>query len=579
MPKTALVSCHVPGQEKQGEGFGIFGTHFAALLKEVGDEVCAIVAYPEAQSIQPNSCRWQNLRSRNIEVVEVQGKPQKNLWPDIWVVRLSEQVAPLLRSFDVVYFSDLANMAFHTVRIKRFTADAMPICVTVLHGPSSWRRLCRQEHPKIPEDLNIDFVERYAARHSDFVVASSQQVLEWAKSKFWGFPQEPRVLGLPSSPEISGTRRDFENISESWIEFHKRVCQRIWKPRHGVAAPGGSKPPAVDICVPYYNKPRHFPQLLESLDRQTTQDFTVIAVDDGSTGHKARAVFNAMAHNYRPRGWTFFSQPNGWVDAARNQAAKRGTAEYLLMVDADDVPARNAVERMLEAARLSGDDCLVCASCLFAGDAFPYDKETGELTAPLFGYHMPLGPNLTAGLLEPEVFGGPMILIRRKTFEALGGYRELRGAAHEDWELHSRLALAGCKTDVVPEYLHFYRRVEDGLSRISDDFAAKGRIIESYDKCFASVKVYGAAAAMYSLYRHCRDLESRVNRHRQADGGTPLSWLIRPDRFGPRQFAKDDRGPLIVRTLRRAYRRALPLSARLRFRERLMKLAGRDPHS
>jgi GT2 family glycosyltransferase len=372
-------------------------------------------------------------------------------------------------------------------------------------------------------------------------------------------------------------------MNEGWLEFHRLACQQTRTPRCGAVVSGGSKLPVVDVCVPYYNKPRHFPQLLESLERQTIQDFTVIAVDDGSPDPEARAVFRAMAEKYRPRGWTFFCQPNSWVDAARNQAAKRGVAEYLLMVDADDVPARNTVERMLEAARISGDDCLVCGSCLFAGDRLPYDPETGELTAPRFGYYMPLGANLTVGLLEPEVFGIAMILIRRKTFEALGGYRELRGAAHEDWELHARLALAGYKTDVLPEYLHFYRQLEDGLSRTSDDFLAKRRIIDLYDKHLASLKLYGAATAMYSLYQHCRNLERQAqggeNGPGLAEEGALPSRLTQSDDFGPRRFAKDDEGPPLVRMLRRTYRRAIPLSARLRFHERLMKLVGRDPRS
>jgi hypothetical protein len=176
-----------------------------------------------------------------------------------------------------------------------------------------------------------------------------------------------------------------------------------------------------------------------------------------------------------------------------------------------------------------------------------------------------------------------MILIRRKTFESLGGYRELRGAAHEDWELHARLALDGYKTDVLPEYLHFYRQLEDGLARTSDDFLAKRRIIETYDKYFASVRLHGAATAMYGLYRQCRNLEKQTHRGKNglglAGGSTPPPWLTRPDDSGPRRFAKEDEGPLVVRMLRRAYRRVIPLSVRLRFHERLMKLVGRDPRS
>ena len=125
------------------------------------------------------------------------------------------------------------------------------------------------------------------------------------------------------------------------------------------AAPRRKKSPTVDVCTTYFNKARYFPQLLKSLEHQTTGDFRVIAVDDGSTDPAAVAAFDAMAEKYAARGWTFFRQENRFVDAARNAAAARSRADYLLMVDADDVLSPNAVERMVEAAIVTGDDCLV----------------------------------------------------------------------------------------------------------------------------------------------------------------------------------------------------------------------------
>ena len=58
-----------------------------------------------------------------------------------------------------------------------------------------------------------------------------------------------------------------------------------------------------------------------------------------------------------------------------------------------------------------------------------------------------------------------MFMIRRSALEAIGGFRELRGAGHEDWELYVRLALQGYKVEVIPELLQFYRQVEGSLAR------------------------------------------------------------------------------------------------------------------
>jgi glycosyltransferase involved in cell wall biosynthesis len=117
--------------------------------------------------------------------------------------------------------------------------------------------------------------------------------------------------------------------------------------------------------VPYFNKARHFPQLLKSLEYQTCTNFRVIAVDDGSADPESIEVFDAMADEYRQRGWIFFRQDNQFVDSARNRAAERATAEYLLFIDADDVLAANAIECLLNAALQTGDDCLTPGVAIF----------------------------------------------------------------------------------------------------------------------------------------------------------------------------------------------------------------------
>ena len=71
---------------------------------------------------------------------------------------------------------------------------------------------------------------------------------------------------------------------------------------------------------------------------------------------------------------------------------------------------------------------LICSSYLFATEKPPFDLETGETTVPAYATYMPLGIDLVGGLVNPSAFGGSMFIIRRSVFEAIGGFRELRGA-------------------------------------------------------------------------------------------------------------------------------------------------------
>jgi hypothetical protein len=115
-----------------------------------------------------------------------------------------------------------------------------------------------------------------------------------------------------------------------------------------------------------------------------------------------------------------------------------------------------------------------------------------------------------AGIIDPAVFGGPVFMIRRAVFEAIGGFTELRGVDQEDFELHLRLALAGYRTDVVPEYLQFYRDSPGGLSKTIEPSAGlELRIAKVYESHLAAVGLGDAAVAFQRLYRQVHVLGRR----------------------------------------------------------------------
>lgn len=663
MAKVALVSHDVPAVGGRSGGVGTFVKNWARLLRSRGDEVTIIRAdaHPDSPGLD---ARWaENYRNWGIECIEVcNDPPRADRWPEAWAMRLSEKLHPFLAGCDVAYFQDWANPAFHTVRVNRFSTAPAPVCVTVLHGASHWVRLGNRQYSRIPDDLHLDFIERYAAGHSDYVVSPSRYMLEWVRREGWKFRAEPVVLRLPYLPpeepaaarEPHGGKRviffgrletrkgftlfahallalrndfpalagsieeivllgsedeagaaqsvqrklaatgwklthvpdldseqagtylrqhapgavaviaspyenfpyavietslipglrtissrgggvpevlgslddprlfdpepralaaklrealaepaaaappyDFPSANEAWLRFHEDVLPSR---RVGSARRAASKP-SVCVCVPYFNKGRYFPELLQCLENQTFSGFEVVAIDDGSTQPEARQVFDTMAQRYQPKGWKFLRQANAFVDAARNAAARHAGAEYLFFVDADERIPPHAIERMMQAAAISRVDCLVSASLLFTGEAEPYTTTA---------HYMPIGANLTAALIEPIILGGPMILIRSEVFAAVGGYREQRGAAHEDWELQARLAMRGYDTDILPEYLHHYRQLPDGLAKSSDGFTAKRRIIDCYEAEFSRIGMRGIGGAMFALYRRCQELEGAV---------------------------------------------------------------------
>src|SRR5690349_17122586 len=155
MARVALVSHDVQTVQSRSGGVGTFVTNWARLLRNAGYDVTIIRADAHLESPGLDA-RWaENYREWGIDVMEVCNDPRtEDRWPEAWAMRLSEKLHPLLAGFDVAYFQDWANPAFHTVRVKRFSAGVAPVCVTVLHGASNWVTLGNRQYPRIPEDLH-----------------------------------------------------------------------------------------------------------------------------------------------------------------------------------------------------------------------------------------------------------------------------------------------------------------------------------------------------------------------------------------------------------------------------------------
>lgn len=721
MAKVALVSYDV--ETIFGEAFGVaaFTTRWANLLHRAGEHVTIVMTRADAEPMRVDPEWRARYQQSGISLIELQAPaPLATRWPEVPTMRLSEIVAPVLRGFDIAYFQDWGNTAFHLVRERRYAADPGPVCVTVLHGPSEWVIRTNAKYPRIPQDLHLSYQERYAAKHSDFVVAPTRYMANYLQCLGWEFPMQAEVLGLPmaepeeqsvqpepseisrvvffgraeerkglrifasamqhlaklecskprvlllgaapdqvllqnsiraiadagfevahegslnsddaqkllkrKSPEtlcvipspvdnhpytvveaslIPGLNliacrgggvpevlsnadgqlcdpfpRDLaEKISERlkkplpaselarydcraansrWLEFHRKALSARQNRR---ARPAHQPVPTVDVCVTYYQKPAYFGQLVDALKRQTVQDFHVIAANDGSPDEESNRVFEEQAAKTADRGWDFFRQENLFVDAARNRAVRRGRGDLILFVDADDVPAPNAVARMREAMTLSEDDALICADYLFAGAKRPFDLDTGKLTVPAYGVCIPLGIDLSGGILDPGVFGGSMFIIRRTVFEKIGGFRELRGAGHEDWEFYVRLALAGYRIDVLPELLHYYRQVEDGLARTLPTDVCRRRLLDAYEDSLRTVGLEGAGLALAGLYRKNQELEGWIQ---HLDRKLKLTEPPGRYAFFSRRTNGFETDPPVVGWLRQRYREFLPLDTRLK---------------
>ena len=89
----------------------------------------------------------------------------------------------------------------------------------------------------------------------------------------------------------------------------------------------------VSIIVPVYNVESYLTQCIESLLIQTSIEYEIILVDDGSTDGSS-SICDAYSANYS--NVHAYHKVNGGLSSARNYGLDKSTGEWVVFVDSDD---------------------------------------------------------------------------------------------------------------------------------------------------------------------------------------------------------------------------------------------------
>jgi glycosyltransferase involved in cell wall biosynthesis len=215
--------------------------------------------------------------------------------------------------------------------------------------------------------------------------------------------------------------------------------------------------PKVDIITPAYNAARYLPAAIESVIAQTFEDWRIVLVDDGSTDNTADVVA-PFVDRLGPK-LKYIQQPNrGLPAAARNVAIANSSAEFLALLDADDVwlPCRlseslQCFEGRPEVGLTYGFNDRIDSEGKIL-DTFDRRQKHGE------------------GRIAPYIYMRkidlpcPTVTFRRKCVDEVGPFdesRSLRGI--EDRDLWLRIALR-YEVALVPKLIAHYRMSPNSVS-------------------------------------------------------------------------------------------------------------------
>ena len=252
----------------------------------------------------------------------------------------------------------------------------------------------------------------------------------------------------PAQPAL-----DADTNQRFWVDWHANSPARL------PAAPPAPVPqrlPRVSVCLVHHDRPTLLRQALHSLQEQDYRNLEVVLVDDGSTEPAALALLRELEPLFQARGWVVLRQENRYLGAARNAAAHRATGAYLLFMDDDNCAKPHEVSTLVGVAERTSADIVTAFMDMFEGDNPP---QPGQVPCCRWLF---AGTDSLAAIAR-NCFGDANALVRRTTFDRLGGFTEDHGVTHEDWEFFARAVLAGCRLEVVPEALFWYRLAPDSM--------------------------------------------------------------------------------------------------------------------
>lgn len=100
--------------------------------------------------------------------------------------------------------------------------------------------------------------------------------------------------------------------------------------------------PLFSVVIPAYNAKKFIALTIESILRQTVQDFEIVVVNDGSTDDTLEVLQGISDPRLR-----VITRENGGECAARNQGFREARGKYVSFLDSDDVWLENHLEQAL----------------------------------------------------------------------------------------------------------------------------------------------------------------------------------------------------------------------------------------
>jgi glycosyltransferase involved in cell wall biosynthesis len=196
--------------------------------------------------------------------------------------------------------------------------------------------------------------------------------------------------------------------------------------------------PTVSVITIFHNAERFLAEAIDSVTAQSYGDWEMVLVDDGSTDGSARIASDYSNHwPGRIRCVQHGGGGRRGMSASRNLGVAHSTGKYVAFLDADDTWLAAKLERQVAILDAHSHVGMVQGPMLYwySWSGVPGDEQRDKVD--LTGLDFPLDVPVEPPRMFPRYFtidgpGTVSLMVRRSTFEKVGGFEEAFTSVHED---------------------------------------------------------------------------------------------------------------------------------------------------
>jgi len=246
--------------------------------------------------------------------------------------------------------------------------------------------------------------------------------------------------------------------------------------------------PKVSVIMPVYNGSKYLTEAIDSILRQTFNDFEFLIVDDGSSDNSLEII-----RSYQdPRIRVIQNPQNLGISASLNNGIFAAQGEYIARMDCDDISLGDRFQKQIDFLDSHPEVIIVGSNMNIIGSLF-----NQKLRYPL------THDDIVNSMLTSNPMGHPSVMFRRVDVSKLGGYRSMKEwnkVSTEDYDLWLRMVAANYRLANLPECLMNYRIHANSLTQMA---FANNQLFKGFNTCFyiSGPDVFGCSSEELRLLR------------------------------------------------------------------------------